>query len=115
MRTAVLGVLVLAGLLVAALVLASGGSESFAQRPGSFRPAHADDGLIALSTVVDDQYQQVTLIDPEQRVMSVYHVKLATGSVKLQCVRNFHWDLQMLQHNGESPLPQEIRSLLEPR
>jgi hypothetical protein len=115
MRTAVLGVLVCAGLSVAAVLLLSGGNESFAQRAGDYRPVRTDDGLIALSTVVDNQYQQVTLIDPDRQVMSVYHVQLATGSVKLRCVRNFHWDLEMLQHNGESPLPREIQSLLEPR
>lgn len=115
MRTAVLGILVCAGLSVAALVLVGGGKESLAQRPTAHQPVRTDEGLIALSTVVDNQYQQVTLIDPQREVMSVYHVQLATGSVKLQCVRNFHWDLQMLQHNGENPLPREIQALLEPR
>jgi hypothetical protein len=107
------------GLLAAGLVTAAVGAmpdrnEGLAQRSKADR-AKADSGLIALSAVVEGKHQQVTVIDPARRVMSVYHIDLASGSVKLCCVRNFHWDLQMLQHNGESPLPREIQSLLEPR
>jgi hypothetical protein len=71
--------------------------------------------LIALSTVVGDKYQQVVVVDPRQRVLSVYHVELASGNVKLCCVRNIQWDLQMTHYNGENPLPREIQSLLQSR
>jgi hypothetical protein len=71
--------------------------------------------MIALSVTVGDKYQQVTVIDPKLRVMSVYHVDLTTGKIALRSVRNIHWDLQMTEFNGESPLPREIQALIEPR
>jgi hypothetical protein len=114
MRAAVLWSLLAAGLVTAAVGGMPERNEALRQRATAHRPIGADNGLIALSTVVEGKYQQVTLIDITSRVMSVYHIDLASGSVKLCCVRKFHWDLQMLQHNGESPLPREIRSLLEP-
>jgi hypothetical protein len=45
--------------------------------------------------------------------MSVYHVELSSGNVELRCVRNIHWDLQMMYFNGKSPLPQEILSMIQ--
>jgi hypothetical protein len=114
MRTVVLWALLAAGLVTAAVAGMPDRNDALRQRAQTHQPIGADNGLIALSTVVEGKYQQVTLIDSASRVMSVYHIDLASGSVKLCCVRNFRWDLQMLQHNGESPLPREIRSLLEP-
>ena len=68
--------------------------------------------------MVGDKYQQM-VVDPKSRVMSVYHVDLASGSIHLRCVRNIHWDLQMMDFNGTAPLPQEIRAeiqtLVQPR
>ena len=114
MRTALLGALFGAGLVVAAVGATPDRGEVFAQRTSAYRPT-ADSGLIALSTVVGEQYQQLTVIDPKQRVMSVYHVELATGDVELKCVRTIHWDLQMMCYNGKGLLPQEIQSLQELR
>jgi hypothetical protein len=88
-----------------------------AQRPAretAVRPVPAE-GLVALPTDVDDRRQQVTLIDPQMRTMVVYHIDKSTGEVSLRSVRNIHWDLQMDEFNGKSPLPREIRSLLQPR
>ena len=62
-----------------------------------------------------EKSQLITVLDPRQHVMCVYHVDLATGKIALRSVRNIHWDLQMMYLNNESPLPLEIRSLLEPR
>ncbi len=113
MKTLVLGVLVGAGLMIAVAGIAADHSEALAQQ----RPAHhfapAEGGLIALSTTVADKHQQLTVIDPKSRVLSVYHVDLASGDVELRCVRNIQWDLQMTYYNGKTPLPQEIQSLLE--
>lgn len=70
-------------------------------------------GLIALTTTAGENRQQVTVIDPREQVMSVYHIELSTGVIELMCVRKIHWDLRMVQFNGTSPLPQEIRAKLE--
>jgi hypothetical protein len=115
MRTAVLGALVGAGLVMAAVGATPEGSNVFAQRTEAYTSATPERELIALSETVDRQYQQVILIDPRERAMSVYHVDLTSGAVKLQCVRRIHWDLQMEYFNGTGLTPQEIRSMLESR
>jgi hypothetical protein len=73
----------------------------------------ASSGLITITATIGDSRQQLTVIDPEKHVLSVYHIDLATGEIVLKSVRNIHWDLQMVEYNGTSPLPREIRSLLE--
>ena len=114
MRTAVLGLLIGGGLVMAAVGAPPYRSE-VSEQPASVQASTPNKELIALATTVDDKYQQVTVIDPKLRVMSVYHVELATGKIALRSVRNIHWDLQMTEFNGENPLPREIQSLLEPR
>jgi hypothetical protein len=69
--------------------------------------------LIALSCEAVEGRQQVTLIDPKARVMSVYHIDRSTGKITLKSVRNVHFDLLMEEYNGTSPSPREIRALLE--
>jgi hypothetical protein len=115
MKTAVLGALVGAGLVIAAAGAAPDRSDVLGQRAGPCPSVAAGGDLIALCTTVGDKYQQLTVLDPKQKVLSVYHVELATGNVRLCCVRAIHWDLQMTHYNGENPLPREIQSLLEPR
>ena len=111
MRSAVIGGFAAAGLLVA-LGAAAGPHAPSADRPGEVRRA-GDGGLIALNTIVGENQQQLTLVDPQMRVISVYHIELATGEIVLKSVRNFHWDQQMIEFNGTSPLPREIRALLD--
>jgi hypothetical protein len=112
MRIAVLGAGVLASLVLASLVAALVPNVGFAQRTASM-PVTSAGGLIALATAAGEQRQQVTVIDPATRVLGVYHIELATGEVTLKSVRNIHWDLQMMEFNGTSPLPGEVRSILE--
>lgn len=115
MKKAVLGVLIGAGLVIAAAAAAPERGDPLGQRGPIPQSVAAGGDLIAVSTVVGDKYQQLTVVDPKAKVISVYHVELATGNVRLCCVRNIHWDLQMKHYNGDSPLPREIQSLLEPR
>ena len=72
-------------------------------------------GLLAFSTTLAEDRQQITIIDPATRVMSVYHIEPKSGEIVLRAVRNVTWDMQMTAFNGTSPLPQEIRSQLEHR
>ncbi len=116
MRVWLLGLLVVVGLVAMGLAAPPGLPELPVQAPpNGLQVARPSGELIALATTVGDKYQQVTVIDPNKRVMSVYHVELATGRIWLRSVRDIHWDLQMTEFNAESPLPQQIRSLLESR
>jgi hypothetical protein len=72
-------------------------------------------GMLAFSTTLAEDRQQITLIDPATRVMSVYHIEPKSGEIVLRAVRNVTWDMEMTVFNGTSPLPQEIRSQLQQR
>ena len=115
MRAMVLGALVGAGLVMAAVGSFDPSGEALAQRPVSYQQAGPGSDLIALSNPVGESGQLVTVIDPGQRVMSVYHIDSVSGKIALRSVRNIHWDLQMSYLNCEKPLPQEIRAMLEQR
>jgi hypothetical protein len=115
MQNAWLGLVV--GVVLSALAGAGWvcSSQADAQRLASAPRSETDQGLVALPTEVDDRHQQITLIDPIARTMVVYHIDKPSGEVTLRSVRNIHWDLQMDEFNGKTPLPREIRSLLERR
>jgi hypothetical protein len=111
MRIAIVGGVLLASLMAALGVTVSGPNVGFAQRVAPASPGASN--LITIPTPAGDGRQQVTVIDPELRSMSVYHIELATGEITLKSVRKIHWDLQMKEFNGTAPLPGDIRSLLE--
>lgn len=117
MRTVILGLVVVAGLVIGAATAAPERHEVGRDRPSPYQLqstlANAD--MLAVSANVGDKYQQLTVIDPKLRVMSVYHIEFATGRIALRSVRAFNFDLQMKQFNGKDPLPEEIESLLAPR
>ncbi len=111
MRIAAMSVLFGAGLLVAVLTAAPGGSQN---SEGQIRPRKTGvsaDSLIAFTSELGEERQRVTVIDSKRRVMSVYQID-GMGRISLQSVRNIHWDLQIDELNTEDPLPQEIRALL---
>ena len=114
MKQAVLGALAGAVLVMAAVGALDQGSVARAQRLTPYWAGPANE-LIAVPTPVQDGGQLLTVIEPRRQVMSVYHIDLATGKIKLCSVRNIHWDLQMTEFNSESPLPREIQALLEQR
>jgi hypothetical protein len=83
--------------------------------PSATTPGHAMASagkLMAFSSNASEAINQVTVIDAEQRVMSVYHIDKATGRIELKGVRNIRFDLMMEEYNGVTPLPREIRDLL---
>jgi hypothetical protein len=112
MRIAVVGASAVAGLVLAMIAVAVGPSVGFAQRPPS---AVGGGGLLTLSTPAGEHGQQITVIDPETRTMAVYHIDTVSGEIVLKSVRNLHFDLKMIEFNGTSPLPGEIRTILEQR
>lgn len=111
MRIAVVGASALAGLVLAAV---GGGGVGFAQRPATV-PATSGTGLVTVTAQAGEHRQQVTLIDPATRTMAVYHIDTTNGEIVLKSVRNLNYDLQMIEFNGTSPLPNEIRAILEQR
>lgn len=113
MKRAVLGTLIGAGLVLAAAGAVGYPQSSPAPQRVPYAETAGEGGLIALSGPSADNAQLVTVLDTKTRAMAVYRVDAATGKIKLLSVRNLHWDLQVMQLNSESPLPQEIRSLLD--
>lgn len=71
------------------------------------------DSLITHTQVLGNGTQQLCVLDPQQRVVAVYHIDAAKGGIALRSVRSIYWDLRINHFNGTTPLPEEIRSLIE--
>ncbi len=110
MRTAVVGAVCLAVLVIAAWGM-SASNVGFAQKLTA--PSFGSPGLVSHVVQVGENKQQLTVIDPAMQVMAVYHVDSAKGEIALKSVRSFHWDMQMLEFNTTAPLPKEVRAMLE--
>jgi hypothetical protein len=78
------------------------------------RPA-ASPELVVLSHAAGDGHQQITLVDPRQRVLAVYQVDRASGALSLKSVRNVQWDLLIESFNSEKPTPREVHALTQQR
>ena len=111
MRAQGLGFLVGVGLTVLLIGIGAGRNDSYAERT---EPLTVDGSLIALTALVGDR-QQVTVIDPQQRAMCVYHVSTATGEISLRSARSLRWDFTMEAYNTGEPAPQELRTLFQTR
>ncbi len=111
MRQTVLGMFV--GVILVTVVV--GFSEAWGQRP-VVAEEHSSDAksLVALSAVADGR-QQITLVDPKAKVVAVYHIDQATGTIALRSVRQVHWDFQLDDFNTTNPTPREIRAMAERR
>ena len=112
MKRAMLGALVGVGFVMAAVAVAEQRGDGLGQRgtPPTSAAAVAGSELIVVPTSLGDKGQMLTVVDPRQRVLCVYHIDLATGKIALKSVRKIQWDLQIDHMNTEIPLPQEIRS-----
>lgn len=110
MRNAVVGALFVAGLWV--LVAPAAGGRERVATAGPVASEGAGAELVTLATPVGENRQMLTIVDPRTRAICVYHVEMASGAIALKSVRNIHWDLQMTDYNGVSPLPGELRSML---
>ena len=115
MRVARWGLLIGTGLVIVVAGWWSCCGDVFAQRSSEFSVPRRGDQIIALTTPGGQGEHFITLIDQQLRKMSVYSIAPGSGEIALKSVRNFHWDLQMEEFNGVSPLPREIRAMLEPR
>ena len=116
MKRAILGTLVGVGLVMAAVAMAEQRGEVLPQRGAPAMPAPAAVGgteLIVVPAALGEKVQMLTVVDPRQQVLGVYHIDTATGKITLKSVRNIHWDLQIDHLNTDEPLPQQIRSMWE--
>jgi hypothetical protein len=110
------------GMLAAAVLAWQPQRPLFAQRTPVAPPSSAAAAPAALTgselivvptPVTDGKTQVLTVIDPRQQAMCVYHIDLASGKIALLSARTIRWDLQVTALNNEALLPQDIRSMLE--
>ena len=113
MRIVVLGVCLVAASLIAAAGFGAGETTTQQPSPEQMMQAAARGELIAFDQLVNDKIQQITIVDPKRRSLSVYHIELETGKIHLRSVRNINWDLDIEEYNASRPLPHEIRLQLE--
>jgi hypothetical protein len=71
--------------------------------------------LIVLSAMLGEKGQMLTVVDPRQQVICVYHIDLNSGKIALKSARKITWDLQITDFNNEIPMPREIQSRSELR
>jgi len=109
MRAAAGGVVLGLGLLALAAV---GFSQPQAQRSDR---AVVSAELVVLNHATAEGHQQITLVDPRQRVLAVYQVDRASGALSLKSVRNVQWDLLIESFNSEKPTPREVHALTQQR
>jgi hypothetical protein len=113
MKRTVLGALLGFGIVIA-LAAAEPRGDGFAPHgTPPYAPPAVGGELIVVPASLGDRVQVLSVIDPRQRVLCVYHVELATGKITLKSVRKLEWDLQIRDLNNDKPLPEEIRSLVE--
>jgi hypothetical protein len=104
-------------LLGASLVIAIAAGRSAVGGPeaafAADAPARGSSELMTHVSASDGQPLTVTIIDPRQRVMAVYHVDRGSGEITPKSIRNITWDLQMTEYNSGKPTPQDIRNGLK--
>jgi hypothetical protein len=113
MRLFVVGALVSAGLLFA--VLAGRSASQVVAGPALpaavHAPAQSGRGSDLITHFADGNGQQVlTVVDPRQEWIGVYHIDGKTGELTLKSARRYTWDLQLTYFNNGKPLPEDVRN-----
>src|SRR5262245_48607102 len=111
MRNAALGMVVGMSLAIAFVGMAVLEPSVHAQ---SDRVPGVPGDLIPLSWNVNGVWY-VAIVDPRQRVLSVYEINGNNAAIALKSVRQLNWDLQLEEFNTSTPSPREIRALVERR
>src|SRR5262245_32625493 len=109
---------VLGGVAVGLFLLGAGWvgfPQAEAQRPTGQSAAASSPDLVALSFDAGEGRQQITVVDPRQRVLAVYHVDRVTGALSLKSVRHLQWDLLIEDFNSDKPTPREVHALVQPK
>jgi hypothetical protein len=113
MRTAVVGLLLGLGLLLALVGTTVRPQDAFGQFERG-APAKGNGDLVALA-VSGDGGNLVAVLDPQQRSLCVYEINRTSGAISLKSVRQLAWDLTLEEFNTTSPSPRDIRGLVERR
>jgi hypothetical protein len=114
MRHCLVSALIGAGLVIAILAGRGESQGPLGQATGaaitrSYAPAQGGE-LISHFGGADGQPLALTVIDPREQWIGVYHVDRASGEITLKSARKYTWDLQLIDFNSGKPLPQDIRS-----
>jgi hypothetical protein len=115
MKKVGLGLLAIAGLMVAWLGGFGERGNVFAQVPRQNLAPGGGSDLVVVSVPSADKGQLLAVVDTKQQMMLVYRVDAVSGKIALKSARNIHFDLQLNDFNNEPPLPQEIKSMIEQR
>ena len=72
--------------------------------------------LLAFSVVVDNSVQTLTIVDPINQSVAVYHVYLSglnVGKCELKSVRNISADLKFFDYESIGLSPREVKAFIE--
>jgi hypothetical protein len=83
----------------------------------SAEPNYRADGLSGIGSrdlvthfqAADTGPTALTLVDPQARVLAVYHIVRDTGEIQLKSVRNFGGDLSLDEFNTGGLTPEDVR------
>ena len=96
----------LGGLLAVAAMSWSASAQSVYR--GDSLPGAAS-GLVTHFQAADNGPTALTLVDPQARVLAVYHIVRETGEIQLKSVRNFAGDLSLDEFNTGGLSPEDVR------
>jgi hypothetical protein len=114
MKRLALGILIGLGLITIAVAATEQRGGSLVQRAMPTGDAIVGSDLIVVPTTMPDEGQMLTVVAPRQQAICVYHID-KRGMITLKSARSIQWDLQVEDFNNASPVPKEIRTLLEQR
>ena len=78
-------------------------------------------GTIAFTSQMGTYTQFLTIVDTRSRAFAVYRIDPANakGSVKLEAVRQYQWDLKLAEYNNQPPevaaIESTVKSLGQPK
>ena len=84
-------------------------------------PDASGSGTIAFSSQLGNTAQFLTIIDTKTRAFAVYRIDPTNskGSVKLEAVRQYQWDLKLAEYNNQPPevaaIESTVKSLGQPK
>jgi len=72
-------------------------------------------GTIAFTTNVGGVAQLLYLVDTKSRSFAIYRVEPTNpeGAVKLEAVRQYQWDLRLLEYNNQKPEVASVESSIK--
>ncbi len=69
-------------------------------------------GLWISTSQIDTGLQMLLVVNPETKVLAVYHIETANGKVSLRSTRSLGYDLQIEDFNATDPRPSSIKKML---